>query len=350
MGTTTPRPENLTMTIRRMVRSLGLVVLLGSCGWLLVPSAPAQKPTSVKLLLAFGSYRDRPKHSNIFFYEHDGVGAGQLAGKVGTPRNVASAEGHPTLSQDGRYCAFTFELENNTGRIYYWDRKEQKLLEHPVMNNSPNALMGPSLSADGNLIAFAGWNRPGGVGQGWHVFLYDGAAKKMVDLPELNSQTFEDRMPALSGDGRWLAFASNRKGGQGLTDIYLYDRKESKLLDLKMNSRHSEIEPSLSGDGNLLAFTSDRPGGKGGRDVYLYDRGADKLLPLEGLNSAGQEYSPSLSPDGRFLVFVSERLGGEGERDVYLYDRQTQKLLTTPGLNSKAEDFDPCVIVVRSSD
>src|SRR5262245_1116367 len=102
---------------------------------------PAQNPPRTKLLIAFGSYRDRPKHPNIFFYEHDGSASGQMAGKVNTPRNVASAEGHPSLSQDGRFCAFTYELENNTGRIHFWDRKEQKLVEHPTLNNSPNAQM-----------------------------------------------------------------------------------------------------------------------------------------------------------------------------------------------------------------
>jgi Tol biopolymer transport system component len=305
---------------------------------------PAQNPAGSKLLIAFASYRDRSKHPNIFFYEHDGVASGKILGKVGT-QTGATAEGHPSLSHDGRYCAFTFEQENNTGQIYFWDREEQHLVEHPAINNSPNAQMGPSLSRDGNLIAFSAWNRPGAAGQGWHVFLYDRAAKKTLDLPELNSPACEDRLPALSGNGRWLAFTSNRKDGVGLTDVYLYDRREDKLVDLAaMNSGHQDTEPSLSADGNLIAFTSDRRGGRGGRDIYLFDRAAGKFLPLPGLNTEAHEYSPSLSPEGRFVAFVSERLGGEGERDIYLYDRRAQKLLPTPGLNSKTEDFDPCVI------
>src|SRR5260221_10098889 len=88
------------------------------CGHSLLEADPPRK-----LLIAFGSYRDRPKHPNIYFYEHDGISKGKIVGNVGTPRNVASAEGHPSLSHDGRYCGFTFELENNTGRIYFWDRK-----------------------------------------------------------------------------------------------------------------------------------------------------------------------------------------------------------------------------------
>src|SRR5262245_52032614 len=56
----------------------------------LVGILPAQEPAAGKILLALSSYRERPKHPNIFFYEHDGVGAGKIVGSVGTPRGVAS--------------------------------------------------------------------------------------------------------------------------------------------------------------------------------------------------------------------------------------------------------------------
>ena len=108
-----------------------------------------------------------------------------------------------------------------------------------------------------------------------------------------------------------------------------------------------DMSPSLSPDGAKLYFASDRPGGKGGRDIYLYDRRAKRFLDLAGLNSVAHEQTPSLSADGRYVAFVSERSAGAGERDVYLYDRQAGKLLPTPGLNSKREDMDPCVIVLK---
>jgi Tol biopolymer transport system component len=332
------------------MKLLPLLLAAALCAATLLPAdePPRQEPP-VKLLIAFASYRERPKHPNIFFYEHDGVSQGKIVGSVATPRAVATAHGQPALSHDGRFCAYTFEKENETSQVHVWDRKEGKVLESTGFPSSPNAQMGPSLSGDGRLVAFAAWNRPAGPGQGWHVFLYDFTDRKLLDLPGLNDPAAEDRMPALSGNGRWLAFASNRRGGAGLTDVYLYDRQSGKNVELPgLNSANMDAQPSLSHDGNLLAFVSDRPGGNGGRDIYLYDRGTGKLLPLPGLNSTAHEHSPALSPDGRFLCFVSERLGGEGERDIYLYDRKTQKLLPTPGLNSRTDDFDPCVIVLRS--
>ena len=308
----------------------------------------AAQDSKPKLIISFASYRDRPKYPHIFFYEHDGVANGKITGTIASSRSVASAEAHPWLTGDAKFCVFTFELENNTSKIHFWDMAEKKLIDLPKINESPNAVLSPSTTADGNLICFSALSRPMGAGVGYHVYLYDRAAKTLVDLPGLNTPTAEERMPKISADGRWIVFVSTRKEGRGLSDIYLYDRKEARLVDLPgLNSPETDVEPSVSGDGNLIAFTSDRPGGKGSRDVYLYDRGAGKLLDLPGLNSAGPEYAPCLSPDGAYVVFVSERIGGEGERDIYLYDRKAGKLLPTPGLNSKTEDFDPSIIVLN---
>lgn len=314
---------------------------------------PPPKASGKKLLLAFASLRNRraPPYPQVFFYEHDGVGKGKLLGSIpsitkGT--NFTRSDSHPSLSGNGRYCAFAAQFGvTDGGRIEVWDRTDKKLLTLPSINPSTNVhQIGASLSADGKRVAFTAWARPGG-GPRWGVFLYDVVGRKCLDLPRLNHDTTDQRMPSLSADGRFLAYASNARGGVGMTDIYLYDVKGKKVLSLpEMNSRRTDMQPCLSGDGHLIAFSSDRPGGKGGRDIYLYDRRDKKFFPLPGLNSPAPEQSPSLSADGRYLAFVAERLGGVGERDVYLYDRTTRKLLPTPGLNSKEDDYDPCLIVL----
>jgi Tol biopolymer transport system component len=304
--------------------------------------------------MAFASVRERrdPPYPKIYFYEHDGVKDGKIVGHIESPGmgvNKTRSDMHPTLSRDGRYCAFSAQFGVTDGaRIDIFDRQEKKLLDLPQIHGLPKVHeMAPSFTADGKLVAFTAWAWPG-LSSRWGVLLYDVPAKKLVELPKLNAETSDQRMPALSGDARWLAYASNRKGGVGLTDIYLYDLKEKKTVELpELNSKNIDIQPALNDDGRLIAFSSDRPGGVGGRDIYLYDRVDKKLLPLPGLNSDAHEQSPSLSGDGRFLAFVSERLKGAGDRDVYLYDRVTQNLLPTPGLNSKEDDYDPCVIVLK---
>jgi Tol biopolymer transport system component len=329
------------------------IVLLLSFAILASP-ADAQPSRPAKLLIAFASVRERrdPPYPKIYFYEHDGVKDGKIVGHIDSPGmgvNKTRSDMHPTLSRDGRFCAFSAQFGITDGaRIDIYDRQDKKLLALPEIHGLPKVhQMAPSFSGDGKLVGFTAWAWPG-LSSRWGVLLYDTSLKKLVDLPKLNSDASDQRMPALSGDGRFLAYTSNAKGGAGLTDIYLYDLKDKKTIALpEMNSKGLDIQPALNGDARLVAFSSDRPGGAGGRDIYLFDRLDKKFLPLAGLNSDAHEQSPSLTDDARFIAFVSERLSGSGDRDVYLYDRQTQKLLPTPGLNSKEDDYDPCVIVLK---
>jgi Tol biopolymer transport system component len=317
-----------------------------------VTAQPAPDSFTPKLLIAFASVRERraPPYPRVFFYEHDGVSKGKLVGLVESVTQgdqKTRSDMHPSLSRDGRYCAFSAQMGPvNGARIEIWDRTEKKLLPTTLNDGADVHRMTPSLTDDGKFVAFSAWAQPGGNPR-WGVYLYDLTAKKLIDLPKLNGETTDQRQCALSGDGRYLAYASNVRGGVGLTDVWMYDLKEKQVIALpEMNSKFTDMQPSLSADGRLIAFTSDRPGGQGGRDIYLYDRIKKTFLPLPGLNSSAHEQSPSLSADGRYLAFVSERLGGSGERDVYLYDRVAQKVLPTPGLNSKDDDYDPCVIVM----
>ena len=51
------------------------------------PFSLAAEPPPGKLLIAFASYRDRPNHSNVYFYEHDGIASGKIVGTVaGAPQ------------------------------------------------------------------------------------------------------------------------------------------------------------------------------------------------------------------------------------------------------------------------
>src|SRR5947207_6956138 len=95
----------------------------------LLLASPALAQPAPKLLIAFASFRERPRHPKVYFYEHDGVANGKIVGSI-NPINQRS-DYRPWLSGDGRFCAFASELENQTGRISFWDRKESKLLDLP---------------------------------------------------------------------------------------------------------------------------------------------------------------------------------------------------------------------------
>lgn len=319
-----------------------LIVPVLACGFA-SPDAEARAAEPIKLLVAFSSYKERPQSPQLYFYEHDGIGSGKLLG--GIPPVAKRSDHHPCFSGDGRLCAFASEAEGQPCTIQVFDRVDNKLLDLPTLNDSPNMQAGPTLSLDGRTLIAEAWSRPQFTGR-WDLLQYDLARKETSNVPRVNLARGDERHPAISGDGRFLAYVSNQLSG-GRTDIALVTWPTGDVIDLPgVNSEANDTEPWLDATGRLLAFASDRSASEGGRDIFLYDREVLAFIPLPGVNTPGQEQSPALSPDGRFLVFVSERLDGAGERDVLLYDLSQKKLLPLPGLNSPRDDFDPCVMVI----
>ena len=70
-------------------------------------------------------------------------------------------------------------------------------------------------------------------------------AEELLTLPGLNCPTHE-QSPSISGDGRYIAFVSERIQGEGERDIFLYDRRAARLLSLPdLNSKHKEMDPCV---------------------------------------------------------------------------------------------------------
>src|SRR5947209_7686236 len=109
------------------------LVVLALTGSALLAAEPDREPPRVKLLLAFASYRERPKHPKIYFYEHDGVATGKVVGSIDSVD--LRSDYRPALSHDGRFCAFASELENQTGKVLLWDARERRLLDLPGLND-----------------------------------------------------------------------------------------------------------------------------------------------------------------------------------------------------------------------
>src|ERR1022692_1117305 len=95
-----------------------LLILFGIAPLLTLAQQPAEKPPK-RLLIAVASYRDRPKHAQVYFYEHDGVAKGKIVGSIDTIAN--RQDYHPILTKNGKLCVFASELENQTSKIFVYD-------------------------------------------------------------------------------------------------------------------------------------------------------------------------------------------------------------------------------------
>ena len=128
----------------------------------------------------------------------------------------------------------------------------------------------------------------------------------------LNSRYTEEQ-PSLSGNGRFLAFVSNRNG---VHQVLVYDLQQQQFIPTPRLNRADTIaeSPSLSYTGRYIAYiTSDQ-----GRPVVaLYDRATQQSQILTPIYR-GWIRNPHISPDGRYVVFET---ASRGQWDIEVLDR-----------------------------
>ncbi|ALB41402.1 MULTISPECIES: TolB family protein [Nostocales] len=133
-----------------------------------------------------------------------------------------------------------------------------------------------------------------------------------LGVTSLNSRYTEEQ-PAISGNGRFLAFVSNRSRYQ---QLLLYDLENQSFIPTPRLNRQSVIieSPSLSYTGRYICYiTSDQ-----GRPVVaLYDRASQQSQVLTP-TYRGWVRNPSISPDGRYIAFESS---SRGQWDIEVLDR-----------------------------
>jgi Tol biopolymer transport system component/predicted Ser/Thr protein kinase len=118
-------------------------------------------------------------------------------------------------------------------------------------------------------------------------------------LTQLTTDTGLTTEPALSPDGKLLAYASDRSG-QGNLDIWVRQIGGAEPIRLTQDPA-DESEPSFAPDGTQITFRSEREGG--GIHVISTLGGPARKIASEGRR-------PRFSPDGSQIAYWSGVIGG----------------------------------------
>ena len=181
-----------------------------------------------------------------------------------------------TLSADGRTAALAsnrsgghggFDLYESTNDGHRWSKPRNA----GATINTDAAEFDPALAPDGLTLYFVR------VAPGEKADLFvtrreslDAAWSPPQPVESVNALDFHERSPAVSSDGQWLLFASNRGGRSGEPAPFAFFRAPlrdgsvgaAERLRDGIASDADDLDAAFSPDGRSLAFVSKRDGTK----------------------------------------------------------------------------------------
>ncbi len=258
---------------------------------------------------------------------------------------VSSANGdcvNPVISADGRAVAFASDATNivsadqNAQRDIYMRDLVSGRIQLVSRDRSGRPLAGnsdqPAINANGTVVAFVSDApaKPGGPSMPNQIWIAQPgkAARLVTTRPDGQPAEGASSAPALSADGRWLAFTStasdlvpgdtNRRADVFVKDLHTGAIERVSISTEGRQATRTSFSPSISEDGQRVAFVSGCPGLDGpdepGVHLYIRDRRTStthRITPPEGCRWV---CNPRLSADGALVAF--EASTGPGKRPL----------------------------------
>jgi len=227
-------------------------------------------------------------------------------------------------------------------------------------NQGNNGSGDPSISGDGRFVAFASRAAnlvPGGTNNSQDIFVRDlvtnTTTRVSVDSAG-NPGNGESYYPSISGDGRFVVFASDAANlvpgdTNGSRDIFVRDLSTNTTTRVSVDSAGNQgngisnpflSKPSISADGRFVAFVSTASNLVPGDtnlvdDIFVRDTLVNTTTRVS-VDSAGNQgnnnsISTSISADGRFVAFSSNATNlvpgdTNGREDIFVRDLLTNTI------------------------
>ncbi len=251
-------------------------------------------------------------------------------GRVSVPATGAQSNGYsamPSISDDGRYVAFSSSATNLAGGtdtndtydVFVRDRltgTTARIDNTPEGNAPAKGAAAAVLSADGSVIAFlssSGLTQGAPGGSQVYVAGRDGSGLRRIELPDGVSAPGD---LGLSDDGARLVLAATRNQRD---DVYVVELASGEVRRMSQTENGTaagtyNFSPSISGDGTWVAFSTDAtnlvtPDANGFRDIVarkIDQPGFTRIsLTADGREPNANSTSPALSHDGCDVAFLS---------------------------------------------
>jgi Tol biopolymer transport system component len=292
--------------------------------------------------------------------------------RLGT--EAAGASYGASISDDGQYVAFVSVAENLVGGDVNNDTDVfvKHLPSGTVILASSDSTGGPAndsssnaeLSGNGQFVTFESIATnlvPGDINEFTDVFVKDiqSGTIRRASVDRMGTEADSGSgAPALSSDGRYVAFVSAASNlvpadTNVHSDLFVKDLQSGEILRVNTDrngnqANNDAADAVLSGDGRYVAFTSSASNlvandTNAGVDVFVKDLRSGAIVRANTGPSGAQANSstwslgmPSLNADGRYVVFSSdatnlEPIDTNGVSDVFLKDLKTGDVVLVSG-------------------
>ncbi len=257
---------------------------------------------------------NRTGSSELFLLDLKSAQVSQLSdtgrGKI-TPATASGARVAAFASREGSsYELFTAQLSST------WRTRRPVLAAVNRLTINTLEETNPTLTADGSRMAFSSNGKI-------EVMKFDGQERQELVAADGNSNV----APAISPNGKFVAFMSNRSGA---SELWLANTETKELRQLTKESGAIGGINWAANSQRIVFTTTATPSKLTGLALADVATGAFQVLTEAGDGEA------AMSPDGSRIVFTSNR---SGDPELYMLNLNTnavQRLTNNPGPDGSA--------------
>jgi len=267
---------------------------------------------------------------------------------VGSPINSDEVEGVPVITADESIMIFTYAGKKSMGGKLNEELKpdeangeyrEDIFMSTKKSDSTWSDPVGiPSINTNGNDAAIAispdgqtmfTFSSNNDLGDLYQSNLIGNEWTKPEKLNKNVNTEFWEGSCSMTADGRYLYFASERKGGLGGRDIWVSEKVNgdwgpASNLGSTINTSFDEDAPFIHPDGITLFLSSKGHTSIGGYDIMFSLKKDGEWLPPKNmgipLNTTEDDRYYVINAKGDKGFFSSDRggAGGKGKQDIYV--------------------------------